>query len=118
VRHLCHAIKVRTKEGPLEIVHVKDALLRIRVEYIEMPDMTLTRVQARRLWNLSQEACDAALATLVRTGFLWRTDDGEFLRRSLGRKAAVRTRSDAEAGQGTPIDTRSAPDPREGIDGI
>ena len=99
-------------------MHVKDALLRIRVEYIEMPDMTLTRVQARRLWNLSQEVCDAALATLVRTGFLWRTNDGQFLRRDLGQKVAVRTHSDAEAGQDTPIDTHSAPGPREGIDGI
>ena len=67
-----------------------DALLRIRVEYIEMPDLKLTRAQARRLCNLSQEACDAALTTLVKSGFLWRTSDGQFLRGELGRTALSR----------------------------
>ena len=63
----------------------QEALLRIRIEFIEMPDLKLSGLQARRLWNLSQETCDAALALLVRTGFLWRTPDDRFLRRGLGR---------------------------------
>jgi len=67
------------KEERMEIVN--EALLRIRVEYLEMPDLKLTGPQARRLWNLSQEVCDAALAILVRSGFLWRTPDDQFLRR-------------------------------------
>ena len=67
---------------------VNEALLRIRVEYIEMPDLKLTGPQARRLLNLSQEVCDAALATLVRTGFLWRTPDDRFLHRGPGGPSA------------------------------
>jgi len=67
----------------METVLVDDALWRIRVEYIEMPDLKLTRAQARRLWNLTQEACDVALAILVRTGFLGQTTDGKYLRRGL-----------------------------------
>ena len=66
----------------METILIDDALWRIRVEYIEMPDLKLTRVQARRLWNLTQEACDVALAILVRTGFLGQTTDGKFMRRS------------------------------------
>jgi hypothetical protein len=71
---------------------VEKALVRIRIEYIEMPDLKLTGAQARRLWNLPQEVCDAALARLVGTGFLGLTHDGQFLRRGLGR---VATRGDA-----------------------
>jgi hypothetical protein len=67
----------------METILVDDALWRIRVEYIEMPDLKLTRAQARRLWNLTQEACDVALAILVRTGFLGQTTDGKYRRRSL-----------------------------------
>jgi hypothetical protein len=59
---------------------VDEALLRIRVEYLEMPDLKLTGQQARRLWNLSQHVCDEALANLVRTGFLWRTPNDCYLR--------------------------------------
>ena len=67
----------------METITLDDALLRIRVEFIEMPDLKLTSAQARRLWNLTQEACDMALAVLVRTGFLGQTTDGRFLRSGL-----------------------------------
>ena len=67
----------------MEPILIDDALWRIRVEFIEMPDLKLTSAQARRLWNLTQEACDVALAILVRSGFLGQTTDGQFLRRGL-----------------------------------
>jgi hypothetical protein len=73
----------------METIRVDDALWRIRVEYIEMPDLKLTRAQARRLWNLTQEACDGALAILVRTGFLGQTTDGKYLRRGLDHEIVV-----------------------------
>ena len=63
---------------------IDTALFRIRVEYIEMPDLTLTPAQARRLWHLPREVCDAALATLLSSGFLALTRDGRFLRRGAG----------------------------------
>ena len=65
------------------------AITRIAVEYIEMPDLKLTARQARRLWNLSSEVCDRALAALVERGFLVQTRAGAFLRRASGARAAV-----------------------------
>lgn len=88
----------------MESAQMDNARLRIRVEYIEMPDLKLTCAQARRLWNLPQEICDAALASLVGTGFLWRTHDGRFLRRGLGRRAAGQTPSDSEPTRDAPSD--------------
>jgi hypothetical protein len=59
-----------------------DLLERIRMEYIEMPDLCLTLWQARRLWNLEPKLCDALLSVLVDEGFLVRTTEGLFLRRN------------------------------------
>jgi hypothetical protein len=59
-------------------------LMRIRMEYVEMPGLRLTSRQASRLWNLDQGACEAILATLVEELFLSRTRDGSYLRRDTG----------------------------------
>jgi hypothetical protein len=44
-----------------------------------MPGLRLTRAQARRLWGLDSQTCDAALAELVHVGHLKSTARG-FLR--------------------------------------
>ena len=62
----------------------EETVLRIAMEYIEMPDLKLTVEQARRLWNLPANVCDTALATLVSRGFLRRTPAGAFLRTASG----------------------------------
>jgi hypothetical protein len=59
-------------------------MTRIRMEFVEMPGMRLTRPQARRLWNLEQAACDELLDALVEEGFLKQTSDGAFLRKRYG----------------------------------
>jgi hypothetical protein len=59
-------------------------LMRIRMEYIEMPGLRLTCWQAGRLWNLDQPTCEEILATLVQERFLSRTNDGAYLRRDTG----------------------------------
>jgi hypothetical protein len=59
-----------------------ELLVRIRMEYIEMPDLCLTRWQARRLWNLEPRLCDDLLGVLVGEGFLVKTREGLFLRRN------------------------------------
>jgi hypothetical protein len=65
------------------MVTAKSELLdRIRMEYVEMPDLRLTLRQARRLWNLDQALCDDLLEALVCEGFLAQTSDGSFLRRA------------------------------------
>jgi len=60
-------------------------LMRIRMEYVEMPGLQLTGGQARRLWNLDQSTCEDILATLVEEQFLTRTARGTYLRCGGGR---------------------------------
>lgn len=62
----------------------EEAMSRIAVEYIEMPDLKLTVDQARRLWNFPEQVCATALASLEARGFLVRTRTGAFLRRASG----------------------------------
>lgn len=59
-----------------------EILLRIRGEFLEMPGLSLTPAQAQRLWALEREVCDALLTVLVTEGFLTRSRDGAFLRRT------------------------------------
>ena len=49
----------------------RELLARIRMEYLEMPDLRLTIRQARRFWNLEPALCDErSVATfLVDRGF-------------------------------------------------
>ena len=65
----------------METLTTDAACMRIRTEYIEMPDLKLTRAQVRRLCGLGQDVCDAAMRSLVHAGFLWETADGSFRRR-------------------------------------
>ena len=58
----------------------EDVLQRVRGEFLEMPGMRLTEAQARRLWNLDAESCQALLSALVDSKFLFQTRDGAFRR--------------------------------------
>ena len=64
----------------MELADIREALHRIRMEYLEMPEMKLTLAQTRRLMNLPLEATEVALARLVDTGFLVQRHDGAFVR--------------------------------------
>jgi hypothetical protein len=66
-------------EMPRGRVHVDWPRL-IRAAYQESPGLHLTAQQARRLWNLDPQTCDALLATLVNTRFLRRTPTGAYAR--------------------------------------
>jgi hypothetical protein len=63
-----------------------DAMLliirRIEGEYDEMPGLTLTEAQARRLWGLDGRSCSLALAALLERRFLRRTATGMYVRAS------------------------------------
>jgi hypothetical protein len=74
---------------PLASTGDLNLMSRIRMEFVEMPGMRLTRRQARRLWNLDQTACDELLDALVDEGFLKQSSDGAFLRQHHGRPAAM-----------------------------
>jgi len=60
------------------------AIVRIAVDYIEMPDLVVTVRQAGRLWDIPADVCERALAALVERGFLVQTRAGAFLRRTSG----------------------------------
>lgn len=52
----------------------------IRSEYLEMPGLRLTTAQGQRLFGLEATVCAQALEFLVQSGFLRRTDVGQYLR--------------------------------------
>jgi hypothetical protein len=43
---------------------------RVRAEYLEMPGLSLTKWQMRRLWVIDADTCDAVVSALVASGFL------------------------------------------------
>jgi hypothetical protein len=43
---------------------------RVRAEYLEMPGLSLTKWQMRRLWVIDADTCDAVVGSLVASGFL------------------------------------------------
>jgi hypothetical protein len=67
---------------------LRDALLRIQTEYVEMPDLKLTARQAQRLWHLSHEVWETALAVLIGREFLMQTRDGSYVRSGAMRSRA------------------------------
>jgi len=88
-RRPCYVMERGPQSGPPdeEIMeatgHVRDALLRIRTEYIEMPDLKLTGRQVQRLWNLPHDISEAALGSLIRDGFLMQAANGAYVLRGL-----------------------------------
>ena len=61
-------------------MRIDDVLQRIQGEFVEMPGLRLTAVQAQRLWGLERDVCDALLGALVDAKFLLQTRDGAFVR--------------------------------------
>lgn len=58
---------------PIRDTTIEDWLQLIRAEYIEIPDLRLTKRQVQRLWGLDAVMCEALLAALVEVRFLRRT---------------------------------------------
>lgn len=54
-------------------------LERVRGEFLEMPGLRVTELQARRLWRLEPDVCRAVLRALVAERFLI-VRDGAYLR--------------------------------------
>lgn len=71
-------------------MRMDDVLQRIQGEFVEMPGLRLTPAQARRLWGLDRELCDALLATLVEANFLSKTRDGAYVRTDGARPARTK----------------------------
>lgn len=57
-----------------------EVLRRVQGEFMEMPGLRLTQAQAGRLWGLDEASCDVLLRALVDAKFLFRTQNGAFMR--------------------------------------
>jgi hypothetical protein len=55
-----------------------DWLRLVRAEYLEIPDLRLTRDQVRQLWELDARTCETLLDELVGSQFLKRTHAGVY----------------------------------------
>jgi hypothetical protein len=62
---------------------ILEALVKIQIEYVQMPQLKLTARQVRRLWSLPHDVCEAALAALICKGFLVHLGDGAYVRHHL-----------------------------------
>ncbi len=67
----------------MEHLAIAEAAERVQGEYREMPGLSLTPEQARRLWGLDELACVAILDALVDVQFLRRTAKGSYVRRDV-----------------------------------
>jgi len=72
-------------------MRIDDVLQRIQGEFVEMPGLRLTPAQARRLWGLERDVCEAMLGALVDAKFLGQTRDGAFIRLDGSRPAQLTT---------------------------
>jgi hypothetical protein len=61
-----------------------DLIRLIRGEYLEIPNLHLTKPQVRRLWHLDAVVCDELLDILVSGRFLRRTEAGAYVRADRG----------------------------------
>ena len=59
---------------------LNDLVRLVRSEYLEMPGLRLTKLQAQRLWGLDAPTCDTVLKTLVSARFLRRTPTDSYAR--------------------------------------
>jgi hypothetical protein len=59
----------------------EELVLRIRGEFLEMPGLSLTSVQAIKLFGISPDVCAGILSHLVEAGVLRLKSDGGYTRR-------------------------------------
>ncbi len=64
----------------MELLDIRTALTRIRLEYTQMPEMRLSRSQVQRLLNLPADACEVGLAALIHSRFLVQDSEGFYRR--------------------------------------
>jgi hypothetical protein len=51
----------------------------ISTEYMELPGLSLTKPQMRRLWGLEAVVCDALVDALVAARVLWKSPTGTYV---------------------------------------
>jgi hypothetical protein len=73
-------------------IDVDEAIELIRTEYAQMPGLSMTSRQVRRVWSLSNEVCQEALNSLTRSGFLTENRDSSYVKAT---RVPVRRNADA-----------------------
>ena len=68
---------------------VQAIVKRVKSDFIDMPGLRLTPLQAQRLWALDPERCEEVLDALVRDAFLRRHPNGT-VSRANGTRTAER----------------------------
>jgi hypothetical protein len=76
---LVSAESVARNTKPSTTAALHDLLRRIEGEYREMPGLSVTAVQAERLWGLDTTTCSFVLMTLIQRGILKRTPRGTYV---------------------------------------
>jgi hypothetical protein len=66
--------------SPGRVMEFEVVVQRVRAEFLEMPDLTLTISQAQRLLGLEEELCRRVIAALIGTDFLRCGPDGTIAR--------------------------------------
>jgi hypothetical protein len=61
-------------------MNLETIVSRIKAEFLEMPGLRLTVVQASRLWGLERAMCESVIDVLVGSAFLRRTQTGTIVR--------------------------------------
>ena len=70
-------------QGPLDADPVRAGLVRrIRGEFDEMPGLSLTSIQASKLFGISLDVCAGILVDLIEEGMLRLNSNGRYARRS------------------------------------
>ena len=66
---------IRTPNG-----RIRTLMERVQAEYAEMPGLSITLSQAKRLWAVDQQSCEEVFNRLIRSGVLRITTKGRFVR--------------------------------------
>jgi uncharacterized membrane protein len=53
---------------------------RVRADYLEMPDLALTKWQMQRFWMVDEDICDALIRSLIASDFLYLRADHKYAR--------------------------------------
>ena len=59
---------------------IRELTRRVQAEFAEMPGLSVTLVQARRLLAADEKTCGAVFKALVKRGVLRRTTQGRYVR--------------------------------------
>ena len=80
-----------------------DALIRIQMEYVEMPGLKLTPHQIGRLCGLPRDICDGALGLLAERGFSANRETDRFDGPTVGKPAALPPRTTSRSSAGSSL---------------